>query len=389
MDIHKKRSWGWTDWFVVSIRLISCLLSIGYFFENTLDTKRGLVITLGLLSYAVPQLFYLPGHIRTKPFIAVELLLSMGYTLYITSILPQEVNAASFLYIPMFVVSYLSTKKIFLMILPAFNIILLLSLQLIGGYGFEYIVNQVINIALFSAFGFSFGVFLRQKNQLSTILQVVEEKNMALEHYIFQVERVTLLEERNRMSRELHDTVGHSLTASIVAMEAVQTLIDRDPDAAKRRLKELMVFSRSSLDRLRKTVHDMAMTELKLPLHELLRKTADDFAEQTGTKVNVDFAFNNDYTPEAVKLVLLRCLQETLTNAKKHGNASEITLKLKMDDDQLTLAVNDNGVGMDSIQDGYGIEGMKERIESLRGRFHISSKEGKGTSVSCQIPIGG
>ena len=112
---------------------------------------------------------------------------------------------------------------------------------------------------------------------------MIEEKNKELEHYIDEVERVTLLEERNRMSRELHDTVGHSLTASIVAMEAIQTLMDRNPNGAKKRLGELIHYNRINLNKIRQTVHDMAMNELTLPLDELLRKTAEDFARKRGS----------------------------------------------------------------------------------------------------------
>ena len=228
-------------------------------------------------------------------------------------------------------------------------------LKTINGHDIDYLVSQFINLGLFSAFGFSLGVFLRQKNQLAASIAIIEEKNKELEHYIYQVERITLLEERNRIARELHDTVGHSLTASIVAMEAIQKPINRDQETAKKRLVELITFSRSHLTRIRETVHEMAMNELKMPLEELIRKTAEEFAHQTGTVVIVEIAITNLNTSEAEKLAFLRCLEEALTNAKKHGNASEMIITLTFENGRLSLKVQDNGTGSDSIQYGYGM----------------------------------
>ena len=388
MSNQAGRIWGWTDTFVIAIRTIGFLISMVYMSSYSVADARGLIITLGLLAYAVPQLFYLPRHFRPRIFILIEFLFSVGYTLYITAFVSIDMNPASYLYMTVFVISYLSTKKIFYWVVLLCCVGVPFTINFISGYDSVYIINQVINFALFAAFGFSLGAFLRQKNQLAESAALIEEKNKELERYIYQVERVTLLEERNRMSRELHDTVGHSLTASIVAMEAIQKLIDRDPESAKNRLAELIVFNRNHLNKIRQTVHDMAMNELKLPLDELLEKLAEDFAKQTGTKVMMKHSIKNFNTSEAIKLAFLRCFQEALTNAKKHGNASEITMALTYENERLVLTVQDNGAGVESIQYGYGIEGMKQRIESLRGTLHISSKGGQGTMVICEIPMG-
>ena len=389
MEEKSRHTWGWTDWFVISLRFIGFILSLVNIYGFPSDSQRGFVVTFALLAYAIPQLFYLPRYFRKRIFILLELLFGISYTLFITSFLPSEINAASYFYMPAFVISYLSTKKIFYWAATLCCIVFPVVLTVVGSHDLQYLGNQFANLSLFSAFGFSLGVFLRQKNQLSEVLRVIEEKNKELEHYIDEVERVTLLEERNRMSRELHDTVGHSLTASIVAMEAIQTLMDRNPNGAKKRLGELIHYNRINLNKIRQTVHDMAMNELTLPLDELLRKTAEDFAEKTGIKLAIDSNITNLHLPDAIKLAFLRCLQETLTNAKKHGNASEIRMVLKVENEHVILKVNDNGTGTDSIQDGYGIQGMKGRIESFRGKFSITSKIGEGTVVSCEIPMGG
>ncbi|WP_456277029.1 sensor histidine kinase [Bacillus sp. AK128] len=388
-EIKVNSLWGWTDWFVVGLRFFFTFL-IGnlYIYKYTEESLLGLVITLSILAYAVPQLFYLPNHIRPRLFIITEILLSGGYTLFLIIYFQNDLNGVSYFYIPILVIGYVSTKKSLYWVIPICLGIFPIAVTYLLDLDTMYHVNLVINLAMFGVFGYSFGVFLRQKNKLSVVLTTLEEKNRELEHYIGQVERVTLLEERNRMSRELHDTVGHSLTASIVAMEAVQTLLNRDLEAANQRLSELINYSRSNLDKFRQTVHDMAMNELKLSLEQLLQQTAEEFSNQTGTSVTVSTESVTSYIPESVKLALLRCMQESLTNAKKHGNASEVFIELKIKENFLILTVQDNGSGSDHVEDGFGIEGMRERIETLRGGFHITSKLGKGTAVSCSVPLG-
>jgi len=363
MELHLRRSWGWADSFVVGVRAVGFVLSFIHVFGLSSPEHRPGLLAAGIVALLAPQLFYLPRHIRAMRYIAAEAALSGAFTLYASLVVHE--NAQSCYLIPLFVMSYLASKKVlygvvlvgFVAMVPA----LIDKVPESPGYA----LGLASNFALFAALGHAFGYFLRQKHQLTEALGAIEEKNRELEQYIRQVERVTLLEERNRMSRELHDTVGHSLTASIVAMEAVHTLMDRDPEAARNRLKDLIAFNRTNLDRFRRTVHDMAMNELKLPLDELLRRTAEGFAAQTGTIVAVEIDELPFAATQPLKLALLRCLQETLTNAKKHGGATDIRVRLRADGARLVLTIRDNGSGTDGIVEGFGIEGMKERIEAL------------------------
>lgn len=390
MELHRQRAWGWADWFVVGFRLFGFVISLSNIWGADLQGRQGFALSFALLSLAIPQLFYLPGHIRPRAFIAAEIVLSGGFMIYLAPSIP---DAKSYFLIPLFVISFLCTKKIYYVAGPLCLLGFPLVLATVGNIPLEVAMNFALNMLVFSAFGFGFGVFLRQKDQLAVMLQMIEEKNRALEHSLQQVERVTLLEERSRMSRELHDTVGHSLTASIVAMEAVQALIDRDPQSAKERLQQLIHFSRGHLDQFRRTVHDMAMNELKQPLGELLRTAAESFSNQTGTHLILDFGTTSDRPspeiPEVAKLAMLRCMQEALTNAKKHGAADEIRIRLEQADNGLSLTIQDNGRGTDTLVEGFGLEGMKARVEALRGTLRIASRPGAGTSVFCEIPMGG
>ncbi len=371
---------------MIGLRTFSFIVGLTVFLEQDMELNYGYTLAFAIISFAVPQLLYLPGHIRPIGFIAAEIFLSGGYAVYLTTTIPQATSA---FYIPLFVICFLSSLRMLYAIVPICMGLLPILWGLTGGLDTETVVNVVLNMGLFAAFGFGFGVFLRQKEQLSGMLETIEDKNRALKHAIQQVERSTLLEERNRMSRELHDTVGHSLTASIVAMEAVHTLIDRDSQMAKDRLQQLIGFSRGHLDQFRQTVHNMALNELKLPLDELLRQTADSYAAQTRTVVSFETEGAADgYIADALKLSLLRCMQESLTNATRHGEATEVRVWLRQGEGRLLLRIQDNGRGASKLEDGFGIEGMRERIEALRGSFRIAAQAGTGTTVICEIPMG-
>jgi signal transduction histidine kinase len=386
MNMQLKRVWSWADWFVVGLRIFGTGILLTNMTSEELAGRTGLVLSLALLSFAVPQLFYLPGRIRASWFIAAEALLSGGFSVYLTTIIP---DARGYFFLPVFIISFLSTRKELYAVLPFCLGVMPLAMGWVAELSADSIINYLITMTVFFAFGVGFGVFLRQKDEIAQAYQLIEEKNRALEHSLEQVERLTLLEERSRMSRELHDTVGHSLTASIIAMEAVHTLIDRDANAAKERLRQLAEFNRTQLNSFRQTVHDMAMNELRMPVDELLRTAAETFSQQTGTGVSVQVEGAAAWhTPESVKLALLRCLQESMTNAKKHGQASELRIRLALAEKQITLTIQDNGAGTNGLTEGFGVEGMKSRMEALRGTFEILSRSGAGTTVTCHIPMG-
>jgi signal transduction histidine kinase len=222
---------------------------------------------------------------------------------------------------------------------------------------------------------------------MNQLLQVIESKNDTLEHYAKQVERMTIIEERNRLSKELHDTIGHSYTASIVGMEAVFHLIDRDPLEAKARLEHLIHHSRNDLTSFRKTIHQMTMKELAKPLNILLEEVANSFAVQTQTSIKFQFLGKGEQCPEAYKLALLRALQESMTNAKKHGNATAIDIKLEFNDSEIRLIVKDNGIGVNELNWGFGLKSMFERLSVLHGGVKIDSSKEQGTLVTCWIPL--
>ncbi len=221
-------------------------------------------------------------------------------------------------------------------------------------------------------------------NAIKQKLSLIKEQYTILEQYSSQIEKMTLLEERYRMARELHDTIGHTFTSMILGMEALKAHIHTGEGEAK--LQGMLKLARTGLDDIRRQVHQMDPTEEALPLDRSLLQIMDEF--ETNTGVRVVFRTMGEPYPvmKQAKLALYRCLQEALTNASRHGHASVIQVLLQYDPAQLMLQVQDNGKGKDNLQYGFGLTGMKERLAPLQGKLYIDSQADSGTVLTCMIP---
>ncbi|WP_047150975.1 sensor histidine kinase [Aneurinibacillus tyrosinisolvens] len=115
----------------------------------------------------------------------------------------------------------------------------------------------------------------------------------------------------------------------------------------------------------------------------------DEFSKHTGTRVHFQIQGEERGLTQHGKLTIVRCLQEALTNAKRHGEGTAITVILAFHYEELALEVHDNGHGAEAIHTGFGLKTMKERLEMLQGKLEITSSSGSGTKVVCSIPIKG
>jgi signal transduction histidine kinase len=253
--------------------------------------------------------------------------------------------------------------------------------------GINQIGLGVIDGFFFFAIGISVAKVLEAEKKTQMLLAENQRQNQLLEEYAKQIEKVTLLEERNRLAKDLHDTVGHTFTSVIMGLDAVSFLIDASPQKAKEQAGKLREVMRRSLDETRTYIHQISPHEGREDLSAQLRNVASEFAAHTKTEIN----YNKVGTPANISFqgttALTRCLQEALTNAVRHGHAKEITVILKQEPAQIVLTVKDNGVGMEIENYGFGLNGMKERLEALQGGFTIVSDVQKGTVVTCFLPV--
>ncbi len=207
--------------------------------------------------------------------------------------------------------------------------------------------------------------------------------------------RLGAVEERNRLAREIHDTLAQGLTATGLQLESAEALLDHGAGAERARepLRRALTLTRSNLDEARRSVLDLRAAPLEgRSLPEALKTLVDRWEAETG--VNTRFkAINGSHPlPPRVEVALFRICQEALTNVARHAEAGRVTVRLVATPDEVRLVVMDDGRGFDPSRvtaERHGIVGMKERAHTVGGRLQFQSATNEGTRLEVAIPLGG
>ncbi len=197
--------------------------------------------------------------------------------------------------------------------------------------------------------------------------------------------------ERRAISRELHDEVGQELTAILVEMGNMSTLIrTRDLDSVAAKADEVKKLLENSL----RIVRNMSLLLRPSMLDDLglapaLQWQAREVSKRSGIWVNVEAKDVSEDLPEEHKTCIYRVVQEALHNIVQHARAHEVNIELRQADEALHLAIRDDGVGFDPKRDkGMGLLGMQERVSHLEGSFQLESRPGQGTVLNVRLPLG-
>jgi nitrate/nitrite-specific signal transduction histidine kinase len=210
-----------------------------------------------------------------------------------------------------------------------------------------------------------------------------------------ETRQMAVVEERNRMAREIHDTLAQGFSGIILQLEAAEQASGEDISAMGRHLNQARSLARKSLAEARRSVWNLRPQALEqLPLTEAIKQEVDKFSQSIGVNARFSvFGARRDLPPE-LEAGLLRICQESLTNVRKHAKATEVEINLTFDESAVELSIIDNGVGFKSRTSGdgekkrdtFGLISMRERARGLGGTFEVQSKRGKGTLVRVVIP---
>jgi signal transduction histidine kinase len=223
-----------------------------------------------------------------------------------------------------------------------------------------------------------------QMNMIEDNYSNLKVFSSTLEQYSKRIEELTLLEERRRVSKDMHDTVGHVFTAIITSLDALPYIDNKEE--ADQYIKELSNLARKGLTDLRNTIHTLPISKEQTFL-ENCTEIVDDFVKHTGTKVEIMTEGTEKPLADLVQSSLVRCLQESLTNSIRHGRATHINLSIKFLDDAFKMEITDDGIGSDDIKYGFGLSSMSDRMLTIGGTIHVRSSQGKGTTVTCMVPL--
>lgn len=210
------------------------------------------------------------------------------------------------------------------------------------------------------------------------------QANAQLRRYATRIEDIATLQERNRIAREIHDSLGHSLITFNLHLEAALRLLESNPQEAKDFLLEVKQVAATALRDVRQSVATLRSNPLQgQSLEDAIASLIQEFQKSTGILPDCGINLSHPVTPD-VKMAAYRIIQESLTNIYKHAKATEVNIQI-WTDSQFHLMIQDNGKGFNLTQTttGFGLQGMRERTQALGGTLTITTASGKG----CQVKV--
>ena len=252
--------------------------------------------------------------------------------------------------------------------------------------------------AAFVVFSIFVGDLIRRLSEVNAVMnEQYEQLNDAheelavtyeqLQQYSREVEDLTVIRERNRIAREIHDTVGHKMTALLVQLQLARELHPIDVKKSASAMKVCEDLARSALEEVRFSVRTLHNDDEKSSLISTIRNMLAEFNKMTGLQTSFTLQGNPAVILTSIQLTIIRAIQEMLTNAKRHGRATKCRVRLICLPEKITLQMSDNGVGTSQIVPGFGLTNMRERMIDLGGSVLYESETGKGFSVLIEIPL--
>jgi len=253
-------------------------------------------------------------------------------------------------------------------------------------------INSLVNSAGFLFFGVFGNALMRAEKarmESQSLLSDLQQAHQQLQEYAASAEALAVAEERNRLAREMHDTLGHRLTVSIVQLEAAGRLIDGDSSRAAQMIGTVRGQLVEGLDELRHTLAAMRNPPTGSSFPAAMQKLAGDFQRATQMQIHLELPEALPVLSEAQRMTLYRTAQEALTNAQRHAQANNVWLAICRREGEIQLTVRDDGCGMDLDHNhkGIGLHGMRECAAQLLGHFEIESAPEQGTQLTLRLPI--
>lgn len=249
--------------------------------------------------------------------------------------------------------------------------------------------NAMISLNIILFIGYCFSVINIQRGTIKEVNELYHElqnANRQLSEYADMAEKMAQTNERNRIAREIHDTLGHRLTGIIAGLDACLALTDVAPQEVKKQLEVLADVSREGIKEVRRSVSELRPDAVeRFSLNAAIRKMVTDMGRLSDTQIYFDAGDEKLEFGEDESNIIYRIIQESITNAIRHGHAGQIWVTLKRIDGEVLLEIRDDGIGCNEIKNGFGTRHMKERIEMLGGTIFFDGQ--KGFKVTAHIPI--
>ena len=246
---------------------------------------------------------------------------------------------------------------------------------------------ELANMMLFISYMILLLLADRKENErIVSLNEQLQRANEQLHVFAEEKEQMGETRERNRLAREIHDTLGHILTGISVGVDAASVLMDVSPEAAKQQMETIGDMARKGLNDVRRSVRKLKPDALeRMSLENAIYQMAEEMSRGTNTKIYfVSYMDRLEFEPD-IEETVYRIVQESTTNAIRHGKATEIWIRVSEKNGEMIWMISDNGRGCDTIREGFGLRHMRERVELAGGTLFYEGTF--GFTVIARIPI--
>ncbi|WP_258018160.1 sensor histidine kinase [Streptomyces noursei] len=256
------------------------------------------------------------------------------------------------------------------------------------GWSAEFLGSTLVSTLIVVAASILIGLWIHsvveQSGERARLIEELERTQARLSE---AHQRQGAADERERMAREIHDTLAQGFASIIVLAEAARAGLATDPDRSAHQLRSIESTARENLAEARELVSSGQQSQVAAgSVAQTLRRTLDRFGEDTGLTVDAELA--DPDCDQRTRIALLRCLQESLANVRKHAAASTVSVVLARQPCCVELEITDDGRGFvvgEAL--GFGLDGMRKRLAELGGQLTVTSSVGDGTRVLTMIPM--
>ncbi|MBD5546252.1 MAG: sensor histidine kinase [Lachnospiraceae bacterium] len=227
---------------------------------------------------------------------------------------------------------------------------------------------------------------LQLNEKLNHANEELQQVNRQMEEYSRESIKNAETKERNRLAREIHDTLGHTLTGIITGLDACVTLMDMAPEAVKEQLKVIADVARNGMTDVRRSVKALRPDALeKMELEKALVQMMEETKRASNIEIDYCCTASLKHFNKDEEEIIYRIVQESITNAIRHGKASRIGIAISMEYNIINIWIKDNGIGCTHIEKGFGLHHMEERLGMLHGSLKCFVDN--GFVLEASIPI--
>lgn len=349
------------------IWLIFCILPFYFIFKSSSKIDVAIGIIMVLLFFLAYRLSFISDNWPVYFWVGVEMAISIFITIYI-----------GYIYFALFLAFFIGNIKSKAGFITLYVTHIVTSVIAIGIgflmrtelflFQFPFIIITLLGIILLP-------LTIYNRNRHERLEDMLDDANE-------MISQLLVMEERQRIARDLHDTLGQKLSMIGLKSDLAQKLIDKDTDLAKTEIADIQTTARTALNEVREMVSDMRSIKLE---DEMIR--VKQILAAAGIELEIHFDSKKLDTTLLIENVLSMCLKEAVTNVVKHSKASLCIIKINQCPNEISVEIKDNGIGLSNQYNpskGHGLRGIKERLEFMNGNLEVNNT--KGTTLICKIP---